>query len=661
MITAAQRLALTQLIQTHENPVAGNTVYLDNELPVESFVPFTARRFKNARLVWVNRALLRDYGVDVGSASLEELEPILLDAFAYGVPSDDDDLEHYGPEEKQFLGERYGATTEAANGGGVRCGLNGRFQIKGIGKNPLAATNVDHWHTYGGATLDEGVLEALWGELANQELPHGAVRLLALIATGKQVESNYGHADGIAVPAASALMIREANLRPAHYERATFYRPEEASRPLLAPDYVRVEKAAQRIHLALPNQGTDSVHSQLAQLFERIARQMASARSLRLVHGAITSSNIAIDGRYIDFGTMTALPDYTNHAVARGFPPFWDDQLQITDLIAQLHFFLQKYRPDLAPASRADSQKIFRETLQEEQALAFLRVAGVPRTVLALLARHAGEALFDAIRNILRKPLNIIPPTVGPDSVNVFTALMGTAFERADSLTVDDILDLVPAPELAAAFVQAFVEFVPALQTSVVSAGLEWSRFLKLARLQATKFDQDLTALYHWTVVLDTQRMRETFFTAPDETIAEINDYLRTLIDGHARAEHALPPHLLLLGQSSLRAGEITARLVFDIHLDRLFVRIQNFGPPAAFSIDGGDAVILDAQNDSASFIASLADLGQLSLSSAGSTSWMQTLSFPLSPRMSDSLRAVMPGAEGSPAKASPISLEVTQ
>ncbi len=75
----------------------------------------------------------------------------------------------------------------ATNDGGARCGLDGLLQIKGIEKNPVAGIGEDFFHTYGGASLNEAIVEALWDEIFHQVLPHGSIRVRALITTGTRV------------------------------------------------------------------------------------------------------------------------------------------------------------------------------------------------------------------------------------------------------------------------------------------------------------------------------------------------------------------------------------------------------------------------------------------------------------------------------------------
>ncbi|MFA0088072.1 glycosyltransferase family 2 protein [Vibrio sp. 10N.261.51.F12] len=53
------------------------------------------------------------------------------------------------------MADQYGSRHEICNGGSARCGLNGHFQIKGIGRNLLVATNMSESHSHGKLFIDE--------------------------------------------------------------------------------------------------------------------------------------------------------------------------------------------------------------------------------------------------------------------------------------------------------------------------------------------------------------------------------------------------------------------------------------------------------------------------------------------------------------------------
>ncbi len=60
-------------------------------------------------------------------------------------------------------------------------------------------------------------------------------------------------------------------------------------------------------------------------LIDRLACQIAASRVKGIPHGSLTSSNISVDGRFLDFGTITAVPDFSNYILANGVGAAWDD------------------------------------------------------------------------------------------------------------------------------------------------------------------------------------------------------------------------------------------------------------------------------------------------------------------------------------------------
>lgn len=95
---------------------------------------------------------------------------------------------------------------------------------------------------------------------------------------------------------------------------------------------------------------SDSILSSKKELFDclknlvlRIAKQIAYSRVKGIPHGSLTSSNIGIDGRFLDFGTITAVPDFGNYVIADGVGAVWDDHLLITQWLKNLFFNIKKY------------------------------------------------------------------------------------------------------------------------------------------------------------------------------------------------------------------------------------------------------------------------------------------------------------------------------
>ncbi len=335
--------SMTSPFATFAHPGPADTGLIGQQLPVRSFVGFDVYKIKHAQLVWLNEDLLGTLEV-----TQEQAEQDILKHYAYVTPDYGEYANLNLGDRKVFLADRYGSRYQACNGGSARCGINGSFQIKGIGANPLVSANIDHNHAHGKLCLAEAVNEAIWGEICHRHLPYGAVRTLAIIKTGETIDTDYGL--GHRHPQRAALAIRQLAIRPAHFERATFFWPQPAYMALRDDDYLRVQESIaclgaafevteedrQRIGGSLP-------YSALITFVEKIARQIGMSRVIGIPHGSLTSSNIAIDGRFLDFGTISAVPDFANYILAAGQGAIWDDHYLISEWIRHLCFFINKY------------------------------------------------------------------------------------------------------------------------------------------------------------------------------------------------------------------------------------------------------------------------------------------------------------------------------
>jgi hypothetical protein len=236
----------------------------------------------------------------------------------------------------------------AAQGSGrvatVRC-----FQAKGIGVTPLAGAGANWVHSNGCASIEEGVREAIFSEIADAEFPHGAVPVVAILDTGLHFSSptqkgiNHNRMQ-------RAIIVRPAVLRLAHAERAPSFNHSLTGYANSQLDDVQRTKevihqwrtqdqAAQAECLTVPT---------LAELARRIAEQVAFGQVHRIFNGGYFSSNLSTTGALLDFGGMRALPNWANarnfdHAVG-----FGDEMKIVTKVIQSLAFYFNKYQPRTA-------------------------------------------------------------------------------------------------------------------------------------------------------------------------------------------------------------------------------------------------------------------------------------------------------------------------
>ncbi len=348
-------------------------------LPPESLVPFKARRLANAETVYLN-------------PQYRKTHEDWLDKYAYLIPGENHCSDDFFPQEKEFLAERYGGGRIVTHGGGVRCGLDGTHSVKGIGCNPLMGKDslqLDFAHSHGGLPLSGAIQEAIWGNIFDIALPFGAVRVAAIILTGTDCVNRFRQ------KAPAALVVREAALRPAHFERAAYFLPQ--SGVPLATDVERVKKAIAFLPDSLPMPATlsaddinllspiEKLQLGLGQFAERLAAQSATAVSRRLLHGGLTASNMGLDGRWLDFGTAMAFSTYANAILGDGgLPSLWEEHLKCVPALQNLCFYINKYYPAEDESQLPQAQQLLQIFITHYQSWlirAFVNLTGFPETL----------------------------------------------------------------------------------------------------------------------------------------------------------------------------------------------------------------------------------------------------------------------------------------
>ena len=375
-------------------------------LPPSSFVAFTARRLAHARVAWCPPGASRER---------------LLDDFAFSMVQGEgrdegrdegqrEASELHLAETREFLAERYGGAGLVNNGGGVRCGLYGGLQVKGIGRNPLGGKVANFWYSHGGASLEEALREAAWGEVCDAVLPHGGVRVRGVIATGATVSFDAG---GFERRVPGALIVRDAALRPGHFMRAVHFQPNDEVASRQVGDTARTRSAIAGLQrglaaaLGLPAQAStriDDINQGLMEVARRFAAQLAATRAKKIVHGALTCSNICIDGRLLDYGTITTVSDFGRVIVARGFPDMLSDHTCFIPTLRNLVFYCHKYLDGATARGLLQPELLVQHYLQAFNAramLEFAKLSGVTEARLQALPGDLVPALFASIDEIV--------------------------------------------------------------------------------------------------------------------------------------------------------------------------------------------------------------------------------------------------------------------
>ena len=313
--------------------------------------------------------------------------------------------------------DRYGGSGLGGNGGSGRAGFYRGLYLKGIGPTPLIGKTTDRHHVSGGAYLEEAVRETVFAELFSIELPWSAVRTQAIVDTFEDQEWNPGP-DDVEFPIYSerrVVLVREPFLRPAHLERAVYFTGDESLTG--ASDILRT--AQNRIHL-VQTFGARQAEMLLRRFWLRWCQQCAYMYSARLTAGPVCTSNVALDGRLLDFGAASALPDWCATVVYPGQLENGREFPQIADFISS--FYAEHKDGSLTNGEASDQ---YASALIAECADFYLRTAGVEILRLAglrrvtietaLKSRSTTQALIQATAAIVKHHLRLFRPSVDRD------------------------------------------------------------------------------------------------------------------------------------------------------------------------------------------------------------------------------------------------------
>lgn len=335
--------------------------------PENGHVKIPMSRLEDARVLWINpRAQSEDPDYSA-LGDYAKYERHLLEKCAFTITDSD-----VGVSDTFGIADCYGGAGIGSNGGSGRAVYINGYHVKGVGRTPLVGIDNDVSHASGGAYLEECVRESIFAEIVHLEFPHGSVPTLAIIDTGREViwETDHGPKRE-----RMCLLVRPMFLRPAHIERAVRYKSGNEYGG--AADAARVRATA----LAIERQvgGAASMDDLLSTCLERWAQQIAYSYVSRLSHGGVTSSNVAIDGRLVDFGAMTAVPTFGRYWVSSAVHPTGlqhkDILISVTGISSSMAFILgdvaraKKWRAGVFPLV---AESYFRQVHE-----GFLGIAGL--------------------------------------------------------------------------------------------------------------------------------------------------------------------------------------------------------------------------------------------------------------------------------------------
>ncbi|MTV39321.1 hypothetical protein [Duganella radicis] len=329
------------------------------------------------------------------------------------------ELDH--DERRVYQAERYGGGGVGVNGGGGRVGNLGRFQVKGVGPNPVTGSGAV-WHSYGSLNLVDAAYEAIYSSVLAPLLPLGCAKVHGLIrtsATGAYHAAQAGAGAATLSPTAGAFLVREQTLRPAHFmhaERFALARPTTLKQE---PQRVRAVHRQLKSKFASPNHFVQFI----GKFILSCCKQFAFARAARIAHGGVTPSNLCLDGRWIDLTEARFLSGGQNF---RGTPSFYDEPQVIAEVVTQLvHVFGKSNQTQFNPAPLL---RYFQSAYSGCFAYYALVVMGLPDAGLEALAESEdGKAYTQAYASVVlrgKQPRVELPAQPDPaDPVIAFMRL----------------------------------------------------------------------------------------------------------------------------------------------------------------------------------------------------------------------------------------------
>lgn len=300
----------------------------------ENLIDFDVSFVESSETIWTNNKNFEENGDSLYCCPL-----MFKNVFSF-VKSDDKcfvDLNYSDENKKTYKAERYGGEGIGQNGGGVRCGNNGKYQIKGIGVTQVVGMHNDFDHSSGMYPLFEAVTEAVNSLIYAHILPIGVVPYLGIINLGESAHKLAPERGAQQL----AVGVRESCLRPAHFLRAGFYKIHTKYRDEIINDTSRVRAVNRSLRHQLG--GNDKFIKLIGEFLSSSANQFAFSKVFRVSHGAVTASNLCIDGRWLDLTNASFVPGGMNYSAGEGATPFLNEPFDVIGIVQEFIYTYCKY------------------------------------------------------------------------------------------------------------------------------------------------------------------------------------------------------------------------------------------------------------------------------------------------------------------------------
>ena len=275
-----------------------------NVLGPDSFAEFAAVR-AGGRVIWCNFELARQLGFKVPRSNqiTPELNEQLLAALSFRAVAR---TEHVQAQETiTMYADKYGGDGVLPGLGAGRAGFlpYGNLYIKGLGFTPLFKHDDpnDFAHSHGALHMDDCMLEALFGEVNENLFAQGSTRVVAIIDEDRSVTAPSGEQIPVAIEVRTGAQLRPGHLLVRHSSRG-------GSR---LEKFIRIASATgQLVTCANAETGGEvpNVRDTMLRIIDDHARTSAESFRWRMIHGALSASNMEMSGAMLDLPTQSTQP-----------------------------------------------------------------------------------------------------------------------------------------------------------------------------------------------------------------------------------------------------------------------------------------------------------------------------------------------------------------
>lgn len=378
------------------------------------FIEFTAVKAPGT-VLWCNFELAEELGFDVPPSRrmTKKLQQQLIDALSYRVLPEGENAK--GRETITLYADRYGGDGLGGTLGAGRAGFlpYGNLYLKGIGLTPLfKLSNPDDFpHNHGGVQMNDCLSEAVFGEVNQHLLTQGSTRILAIIDQGEVIVYPNGFTVPIALVARSGTQLRPGHLLSTHV------RHECSLLEIFKRMTSETGQLVTRRDAALPHGEMPDIKATMLRIIDDHARAVAELFRWRMIHGAVTSSNMEMSGAMLDLTSQTSQPRTAPVYFLREDVSFFSNEH--IDHATQLHASYLALIKSIPQEQRrllnarsfsmvAEMQKVYRKHLQVQ----LLCAAGLKQDMAEYLrTEHADIAhrFTETIKKMceLRNPGNV--------------------------------------------------------------------------------------------------------------------------------------------------------------------------------------------------------------------------------------------------------------